>query len=251
MDFFDDLRGDEPFDDEHLDEFDSESGEDDEAVDELSSAELEFVELPDKPVPPVEMPLSSIEWPSATGAAFEPGLQPVPMPGARDPAFDFSMLVGPGFDDGFAEIPRPKQPRGMPFSPQPDLSGHTQRRHYDLLFRKGDPRSGIELLPYRPDRDRPHSMVLASDTKDEHDSSGDLATQPVVASSPTPGDFKPLGQPRPTALVQLLDYDQLFLKEQRAFETRLAEVAKEIAKREVDHASWVDYIHYRAAFGTR
>jgi hypothetical protein len=183
------------------------------------------------------------------------------MPGARDPAFDFSMLVGPGFGEGFAETRRPTQPRRMPFSTPADAGETPQRRDYDWLFRPGEDRPSIEQLPLRPRRRKPFDVSDALMRDDDEGpivqaandlpaaSSVDSSSRSVVVSTSGPGDYKPLGQPRPTAMVQLLDYDQLFLREQKAFETRLTEVAKEIAKREVDHAAWVDYIHYRAVFG--
>jgi hypothetical protein len=120
MDFFDDLRDDEPFDDELSDEASAEPDEDEFIVDEPGFSELEFVELPDNPVPPVEMPLSAVEWPNTADSTTERALPPVPMPGSIGPAFDFSMFVGPGFGEGFAETRRPTQPRRMPFSPPAD-----------------------------------------------------------------------------------------------------------------------------------
>jgi hypothetical protein len=254
MDFFDDLQDDEPGEDELSDDASAESGDDDAIADDSDLSEFEFVELPDSGMPD-ETLSPIIDWPDRAD-----GPRPVPMPGARGPAFDFSMLVGSGFGDGFAEIPRPRQPRVLPFSPPAD-SGVPQRRDYDLLFRFGEHRGGIEQLPLRPKRDRPFDPAEAR-LGDERDgpiaqasnnlpapSPVDSSSHSAVVSTSGPGDYKPLGQPRPTAMVQLLDYDQLFLREQKAFETRLTEVAQEIAKREVDHAAWVDYVHYRAVFG--
>ncbi len=195
-------------------------------------------------------------------------------PPTVDDVLDTSMFSGPDPGDPVAAFEQQSWQDTMDrlaehVGPSDEASRATHIEHF--LGRRNAPHR-IEQLPLRPGIDASASgIVQLSHRRGDDSQSGIGGGQPVLdiqpstgaappagdlplASAPSQqpagnGETKSLGHPRPMALVQLAEYEQFFLAEQNALIHRLTELARQIAKEEIDHAAWVDYIHERAILG--
>lgn len=191
-----------------------------------------------------------------------------------DDVLDTSMFSGPDPGDPVAAFEQQSWQDTMDrLTKQVGPSdGSSRAPHIQHFLGMRDAPHRIEQMPLLPGTGSRASKIaqLAHRRPDvsESDASGQqpvLDIQPSTGAAPLAGDFplvstasqppaghgetRPLGHPRPIALVQLAEYEQFFLAEQNALIHRLTELARQIAKEEIDHAAWVDYIHQRAILG--